>query len=114
MVLGGMMQNCTTSDVQGKWSTYLWLKENCAVPTASFNHILTSALETQRQIVKLCPHLGDSRTSEMVGVLVSITALALICVALRIISRRVGRVKFGWDDWLIFVAMVSHQRHAFD
>lgn len=33
-------------------------------------------------------------------------ALALISVVLRVISRRVGRVKFWWDDYLIFIAMV--------
>lgn len=69
---------------------------------------MTSATETQSQVTKLCPHLGESRTSEIVGILVFITSLALICVALRIVSRRIGRVKFGWDDWLIFAAMVSH------
>ena len=89
-------------------------RENCAVTTASFDHILTSAIETQSQITKLCPHLGESRTSEMVGILVLITSLALICVALRVFARRIGRVKFGWDDWLIFAAMVSHQRQAFE
>ena len=82
------------------------------VTIASLDGILTFTIETQSQITKLCPKFGESRTSEIVGILVFITSLALVCVALRIVSRGIERVKFGWDDWLIFVAMVCHQRRS--
>lgn len=32
--------------------------------------------------------------------------IALVSVVLRIIARKKGGIKFWWDDWLIFVAMV--------
>lgn len=55
---------------------------------------------------QLCPNLNDSLAPRVTGVLTMLLALALISVVLRVISRQIGRVKFWWDDYLIFAAMV--------
>lgn len=45
-----------------------------------------------------------------VQVTVSMTVLALLCVVLRIVSRRLRKQPLGWDDYMILFSMVSPQR----
>jgi hypothetical protein len=47
-----------------------------------------------------------SRKAEIVGVEVSITILAVFIVALRFYARTVIKNVLGWDDWLMFFAVV--------
>lgn len=83
------------------------------VPGALYCLSAESAVLTDRGLIgiqtlakQLCPNLNDSLAPRVIGVLTVLMALALISVVLRVISRRVGRVTFWWDDYLIFIAMV--------
>ena len=60
--------------------------------------------ETQDWISQLCPRLKESRTNQVIGSVAVLEALAIISVVLRAISKRIGHVKYGWDDYLIFAA----------
>ena len=68
--------------------------------------LLTTGIATQSLAEQLCPVLNEDRKAEVVVVMTLITALALTAVIFRIISRRLGGVKFWWDDYLVFFAMV--------
>lgn len=42
-----------------------------------------------------------------IAVTISVTLLALVSVALRLLARREKRMKLWWDDWMIIFSMVS-------
>ena len=48
-----------------------------------------------------------SRRTELIAVQVSMTAVALLIVALRLISRYMILKSPGWDDYAIMAAMVA-------
>ena len=50
--------------------------------------------------------MGDS-PGEMYALSVLLTLLALLAVLLRLHARRIKRVEFAWDDYLIVLALVS-------
>lgn len=54
--------------------------------------------------------LGASQQSEIIGSITATWALAVICVALRFLARRVSRAGFWWDDWLMVPALVKRCR----
>lgn len=62
---------------------------------------------TQSLAKQLCPVLKENRTPEVVSVMIVITVLALASVIFRVVSRKIGHVKFWWDDYLILFVMVS-------
>ena len=43
----------------------------------------------------------------MIATITVLTVLATIAVITRCIARKISKVKFGWDDWLIMLALVS-------
>lgn len=60
---------------------------------------------------KLClqvvPSLGDSRESTVLGSIITLLTLATLAVMLRFAGRQVSAAKFGIDDVLIVLALVS-------
>lgn len=48
----------------------------------------------------------ESRQSWLIAVISVMEGLALLSVALRLISRRIRAQKLWWDDWLIILSMV--------
>ncbi len=68
--------------------------------------LLTVCVATQSLAKQLCPVLNEDRKVEVIVVTTLVTVLALAAVILRILSRKLGGVKFWWDDYLIFFAMV--------
>ena len=67
-----------------------------------------SVLMTQRICSNAVPWLKDSRQSVVVASITSLLVLATVAVILRVVARRIAKVKFGIDDWLIGVALVSY------
>ncbi len=60
---------------------------------------------------KLCtaavPSLNDSRQPEILAAVIVMMALSTIAVVLRLISRKISAARFGIDDGLIVLALVS-------
>ncbi|KAL9585101.1 MAG: hypothetical protein Q9212_001727 [Teloschistes hypoglaucus] len=52
------------------------------------------------------PWLHRNRGPEVVGALTTLTVVATLAVALRLLARRVSGSPYGWDDWLILFALV--------
>jgi hypothetical protein len=50
----------------------------------------------------------QSRKAAIVGVEVPITILAVFIVGLRFYARTVIKNVLGWDDWIMFFAVVSN------
>ena len=68
---------------------------------------LESFSSTQRICSKAVPWLNETRGPEVVWSLSILLAIATVAVGLRIWARRISKLSFGIDDWLIFVALVS-------
>ena len=66
-----------------------------------------SVLTTQRICSSAVPWLNDSRQLYVVVSVSVLVALATVAVILRVVARRITKVKFGIDDWLIGLALVS-------
>lgn len=45
---------------------------------------------------------GPTRQPAIYAVTGAVSALTIITVALRIVSRRLAKAPFWWDDWLIW------------
>ena len=60
---------------------------------------------------KLCtaavPSLNDSRQPEILAAMIVMMALSTIAVVLRLISRKISTARYGVDDGLIVLALVS-------
>lgn len=50
---------------------------------------------------------GDNLQVWIIEVVVSVTALSVIAVALRLWSRRLKKQALWWDDWMILFSMVG-------
>ena len=51
-------------------------------------------------------HIHDSYQPDLIAATVVCSTAAHVAVAVRFVSRRVGHVKFGWDDICIVIALV--------
>ena len=69
---------------------------------------LDSVLSTQKICSNAVPWLNDNRELEIVASISVLLALATVAVVLRVFARRTSKLKFGVDDWLIGVALVSN------
>ena len=50
---------------------------------------------------------GDSESGSTIAVEAFIIALAVVSVALRFYTRISSKAGLWWDDWMIFIAVVS-------
>ena len=50
--------------------------------------------------------LAESRVGETYALVITFTVLSTIAVALRFLSRRLGRASLWWDDWTILMALI--------
>lgn len=50
------------------------------------------------------------RGPHLVRVCAIAITLSAVAVALRFVSRRSSKVRLGWDDWLVFIALVNDPR----
>ena len=51
-------------------------------------------------------HINDNRVATLIASDVTCFILAFIAVFLRLLSRRIGKIKYMADDWLIINALV--------
>ena len=61
-----------------------------------------SAAEIQYQLY----HINDDKSAQMVSSQICGMVIAFVAVALRLVSRRVGRVSILADDYMVVVALV--------
>ena len=66
---------------------------------------------------KLCtaavPSLNDSQQPEILAAVIVMMALSTIAVVLRLISRKISAARFGIDDGLMVLALVSFLNQEF-
>lgn len=53
-------------------------------------------------------HIHDSRKASVAAAYAVCLPIAFIAVIMRFVSRRIGRVSYGLDDWVIVMAYVRH------
>ena len=72
--------------------------------------LITTLTATVAQAGSLClsavPSLGESRQQEILGTIVFLMVVAIVAVGMRLMARRISAAGWGWDDWLICVALV--------
>lgn len=54
-------------------------------------------------------HINESRVTGLLVSNILCLGLAYVAVALRFLCRRVGRIKYDWDDWLILLGLVRYR-----
>lgn len=58
-------------------------------------------------VTLLPPTDGDhDRSPTLVGFTITVISLAIICVTLRMVTRKFLSKNVGWDDWTIVLALV--------
>lgn len=72
--------------------------------------VRAAAAETPSVLPGLPGFNPDNLQPWTVQVTVSMTVLALLCVVLRIVSRRIRKQPLGWDDYMIIFSMVGPRR----
>ena len=65
------------------------------------------SMPTPEEIRYQFHHKDDNREPQIIAVHVLVYTLAVATVALRFYARRMARVRYGWDDWLILIGLVS-------
>lgn len=65
-------------------------------------------MTTREVYIEAVPWLGKDRGPEFNGAVTVILILATLTVILRFIARRVSRSPYGYDDWLVLVALVMN------
>ena len=71
-----------------------------------------SVLSTQKICGETVPWLNENRGSDVVVSTSILLALATIVVIMRVFARRIAKLKFGYDDWLVGLALVGHPFHT--
>ena len=66
---------------------------------------------TQSICAKAAPWLNENQGPEVVAVVTILTAFATIAFILRVIARKLTKLNFGADDWLIALALVSSTQY---
>ncbi len=56
--------------------------------------------------------LDESRQPRLYGVLLTTFILALVCVVLRFVARRLQHMQLWYDDLLLMFAMVGRAQHG--
>lgn len=64
-------------------------------------------MSTQSICAKAAPWLTHSRGPEVFATIIILTVLSTIAFTLRVLARRFAKQKFGVDDWLIVLGLVS-------
>ncbi|KAL8689678.1 MAG: hypothetical protein Q9218_004708 [Villophora microphyllina] len=61
---------------------------------------------TRTICIEAVPWLNSNRGPEVVGAVTALTILATLAVLMRFQARKISGASFGWDDWLILVALI--------
>ena len=64
-------------------------------------------MPTPAQVAHMQAHINDDRRQSYIAVNVTMLTIAVIAFVMRFISRNLGGVKLGADDWYMVVGMVS-------
>ena len=51
-------------------------------------------------------HFNDDRAPEILGVGISFFTIATVAVSLRLLARKISKVRCGYDDYFIVIALV--------
>lgn len=57
--------------------------------------------------------LSETRQPLVLGISISVWLLAMLSIALRVVSRRIKGASLWWDDWIILVSIVNGFRLPF-
>lgn len=50
----------------------------------------------------------SSSREQVIGIGIAFAVLPTVCVALRFWSRKLAKIPFGAEDWLVLPALVGH------
>ena len=65
-----------------------------------------ATLPTPQEIAYQEAHITDDKTGSIIAANATCYAIGIIAVALRFLSRRISKIKYELDDWLVVVGLV--------
>ena len=65
-----------------------------------------ASLPTPQEIAYQEAHITDDRAGSIIAANAICYAIGIVAVALRFLSRRISKIKYEWDDWLVVAGLV--------
>ena len=65
-----------------------------------------ASLPTPQEIAYQEAHITDNRSGSIIAAGVTCYTIGIIAVALRFLSRRISKIRYEWDDWLVCAGLV--------
>lgn len=75
-------------------------------PQAVINWAIFNALPPDEAQYQLA-HIDDNKRVAMATPYIVSLTISFLAVIMRFVSRRIGRAKYGADDWIMLVALVN-------
>lgn len=75
-------------------------------PQATINWAIYNSLPPEEAQYQLA-HIDDDKTVGMATAYIVSLTISVLAVIMRFVSRRIGRAKYGADDWIMLVALVN-------
>lgn len=79
-------------------------------PKAIINWAIYDSLPPEEAQYQLA-HINDSRRAAIATAYIICVPIIFLAVVLRFISRRIGRTKYGADDWIMVMGLVITYLH---
>lgn len=57
-------------------------------------------------------HIQDSHVSQLIAAFTASLVIGFSTILLRLISRRMSRIKLGWDDRIVIESLVNYSPNA--
>ena len=65
-----------------------------------------ASIPTPQEIAYQEAHITDDRSGSIIAANATCYAIGIIAVALRFLSRRISKIRYEWDDWLVVAGLV--------
>lgn len=75
-------------------------------PKAIINWAIYDSLPPEEAKYQLA-HINDSKRAAIATAYIVCVPIIFLAVVLRFISRRIGRTKYGADDWIMVMGLVT-------
>lgn len=65
-----------------------------------------ASIPTPQEIAYQEAHITDDKSGAIIAASAACYAIGIIAVALRFLSRRISKIRYEWDDWLVVAGLV--------
>ena len=65
-----------------------------------------ASIPTPQEIAYQEAHITDNKAGSIIAASATCYAIGVVAVALRFLSRRLSKIRYEWDDWLVVLGLV--------